>query len=641
VTSRLMHLVRRPAARRSLGLLALSLVASLIVVATPQGAGAANNSRFDPGYIISDLVFYDASAMSVDAVQAFLSAKGAGCVPASDGTACLKDYRQATASRAADAKCSGAYAGASDESAATIIVKVAQACGINPRVLLVTLQKEQGLVTRRTAGSAAIYQKAMGYGCPDTAACDAQYYGFFNQVYSAAAQFRNYANNPTRYANRAGVVNNIRYHPNTACGAAEVLIRNQATASLYNYTPYQPNAAALAAGYGTGDTCSSYGNRNFWGYFTDWFGSTVSPDPMGSLDSVSAVGGAAVRVQGWTLDPDTIDPLTVHVYIDRQPAIATVANQSRPDIGAAFPGWGDGHGYLVDVPVQEGVHEVCAWALNQPSGNNILLGCRTVAVSNTSPTGRVDAVTGTESSVVVSGWALDPDATGPVQVHVYVDAQATGVTADASRPDVGAAYPGQGDGHGFTVEIPAAEGIHRVCVYAINQPAGANPSLGCSVVAVVRATPVGSPSAVYRFWGPDLNNAHFFTTSVSEAQQIVATDPSWVYEGVAFDAVPESGGTCTTGSPVYRFYSPVFQSHFYTQSAAEKEHIVEADRNWSYEGVAYCAATTQVSGTTALYRFWSPVFGKHFFTASEAEKNQIVANDRNWTYENVAYYVWP
>ena len=26
----------------------------------------------------------------------------------------------------------------------------------------------------------------MGYGCPDTAACDAQYYGFFNQVYSAA-----------------------------------------------------------------------------------------------------------------------------------------------------------------------------------------------------------------------------------------------------------------------------------------------------------------------------------------------------------------------------------------------------------------------------------------------------------------------
>jgi hypothetical protein len=412
-------------------------------------------------------------------------------VPASDGTACLKDYRQSTTSRAADAKCSGAYAGAADESAATIIVKVAQACGINPRVLLVTLQKEQSLITRKTAGTAAVYQKAMGYGCPDTAACDALYYGFFNQVYSAAAQFRNYANNPTRYAHRAGVVANIAYHPNTACGSSAVLIRNQATASLYNYTPYQPNAAALAAGYGTGDACSSYGNRNFWAYFTDWLGSTVSPDPMGSLDLVSAVGAATVRAYGWALDPDTIDPLMVHVYVDGQFATGTLANHSRPDVGAAFPGWGDAHGYVVDIPVQEGAHQVCAYAINQPVGTNPLLGCSNVTVTNASPVGVVDAVTTTQTSVIVSGWALDTDATGPVQVHVYVDAHVTGVTAGTSRPDVGAAYPGQGDLHGFAVEIPASEGSHRVCAYVINQPVGANPSLGCSVVTVVNATPIG------------------------------------------------------------------------------------------------------------------------------------------------------
>ena len=53
-----------------------------------------------------------------------------------------------------------------------------------------------------------------------------------------------------------------------------VYIQNQATAGLYNYTPYRPNQAALDAGYGTGDSCSAYGNRNFWLYFTDWFGST-------------------------------------------------------------------------------------------------------------------------------------------------------------------------------------------------------------------------------------------------------------------------------------------------------------------------------------------------------------------------------
>ena len=37
--------------------------------------------------------------------------------------------------------------------------------------------------------------------------------------------------------------------------------------SLYNYTPYQPNAAALAAYPGTGDSCSAYGNRNFFFLF--------------------------------------------------------------------------------------------------------------------------------------------------------------------------------------------------------------------------------------------------------------------------------------------------------------------------------------------------------------------------------------
>ncbi len=152
---------------------------------------------------------------------------------------------------------------------------MAQACGVNPQVLLVTLQKEQGLVLS-TNPSANRYNKAMGYGCPDTAACDTQYYGLQNQLYSAARQFQLYVSNPTRYTYRAGQVNSILYHPTNPCGRVSVYIQNGATAALYNYTPYVPNAAALAAGYGSGDSCSSYGNRNFYSYFTDWFGSTQS-----------------------------------------------------------------------------------------------------------------------------------------------------------------------------------------------------------------------------------------------------------------------------------------------------------------------------------------------------------------------------
>lgn len=53
--------------------------------------------------------------------------------------------------------------------------------------------------------------------------------------------------------------NSIRWNQNAACGSSVVNIENRATQALYNYTPYQPNAAALAAGYGTGDGCSAYG----------------------------------------------------------------------------------------------------------------------------------------------------------------------------------------------------------------------------------------------------------------------------------------------------------------------------------------------------------------------------------------------
>ncbi|WP_414171167.1 hypothetical protein [Clavibacter tessellarius] len=145
---------------------------------------------------------------------------------------------------------------------------------------------------RPTASSAA----RPGYGCPDTAACDSLYYGFFNQVYNAAHQFKVYQSTPTRWNYQAGRSNRILWHPNADCGSSQVTIRNQATAGLYIYTPYQPNAAALRNLYGTGDSCSSHGNRNFWRLYTDWFGST-SDGPVSSFvktatdDTVFLVSG--------------------------------------------------------------------------------------------------------------------------------------------------------------------------------------------------------------------------------------------------------------------------------------------------------------------------------------------------------------
>lgn len=250
---------------------AAGLVAAPATVSPAPAASAASASGWNAGNIISDAVFYNSQAMDAAAIQAFLNGKVTRCAT---GYTCLKDYRQNTDNRPADRYCDG-YTGRANESAAEILDRVARSCGVSQQVLLVLLQKEQGLITS-TAPSKTMYSAAMGQGCPDTAPCDPATAGFFYQVYYAARQYEIYRLHPTSFGYQAGRWNNILYHPDSSrnCGSARVYIENQATAGLYIYTPYVPNAAALSNLYGTGDSCSSYGNRNFWRLFTDWFGST-------------------------------------------------------------------------------------------------------------------------------------------------------------------------------------------------------------------------------------------------------------------------------------------------------------------------------------------------------------------------------
>lgn len=260
----------------------------------PKSTHALSGTDFRAGNIIGDSIFFNNTSMSVDQIQAFLNAKvpicdtwgtqthSSGQTRAQYGASrgnpapytCLKDYRQDTPSRVAENGLCDIYSGG-NKSSAQIIYDVAQACGINPQVLLVLLQKEQSLVTDDWPWNIQ-YRSATGFGCPDTAPCDSEYYGFFNQVYNAGRIYKKYARDAANYNYRAGRNNNILFNPNVACGSSSVYIENQATAGLYVYTPYQPNAAALNNLYGTGDSCSAYGNRNFWRMFNDWFGSTQS-----------------------------------------------------------------------------------------------------------------------------------------------------------------------------------------------------------------------------------------------------------------------------------------------------------------------------------------------------------------------------
>lgn len=301
---------------------------------------AADAALFSAGYLINDHVFYNRDAMSEAQIQAFLTLRQPSC----GNALCLRYYTQTTTTRAATARCAQ-YTGAANEPAARIIFKVQAACGISAKALLVTLQKEQSLITN-TAPLSTTLRKAMGYGCPDTAPCDALFYGFFNQVYSAASQFQRYRQNPTGYRHIAGQTVALATHPRSfwpdasktppQCPFITTRIQNNATAGLYNYTPYTPNASALANLYSTGDSCSSYGNRNFWRLFTDWFGSpTFVTIPTATQVRVSG----ADRYQTATLlsaqaYPSPISGGTVYVSVGTEFADGLAAAPAAAQVDA-------------------------------------------------------------------------------------------------------------------------------------------------------------------------------------------------------------------------------------------------------------------------------------------------------------------
>jgi hypothetical protein len=247
-----------------------SSIAAPAAVDAPAAA-AVSGADFDPGYIVSDENFYDGTAMTAAAVQSFILSKNRIC---NSTYACLWGFGQSTPAMSKSNYCA-ALPGTASSSAAAIIASVGRACNISQRALLVLLEKEQGLVTA-VSPTRGKFEAATGFYCPDTAPCNPAYAGFFYQVYNAARQFQIYRALPGSFNYKPNAVNTILYNPVRSCGSSAVFVRNSATAGLYNYTPYQPNASALANMYGVGDACGAYGNRNFFRMWTDWFGSPTS-----------------------------------------------------------------------------------------------------------------------------------------------------------------------------------------------------------------------------------------------------------------------------------------------------------------------------------------------------------------------------
>ena len=104
-----------------------------------------------------------------------------------------------------------------------------------------------------------------------------------------------------------------------------------------------------------------------------------SSSPFGSLDA-AVRNGTTLSVGGWSIDPDTANPVSVHIYVDGAVVGGATANSNRPDLGAAFPLFGPNHGYNATFTVTAAAHRVCVYAINIGAGTvNPLLSCTDVS----------------------------------------------------------------------------------------------------------------------------------------------------------------------------------------------------------------------------------------------------------------------
>lgn len=202
----------------------------LCVLLSPITTFAATD--FNPSYLISDEEMQDCSSWSKSDVQKFLEARGSYLAnySAPDNTGTIK-------------------------TAAEIIYNSSVIYQINPKFLLVTLQKEQSLVTDDSPTQKQL-DWATGYAVCDSCSMDdpkiQKHKGFFNQVENAAGIIRWYYDNNTKsFVKKKGVA--------TTIDSQEVIPQSWATAFLYTYTPHL------------------HGNKNFWRIWQTWF-TQVYPD---------------------------------------------------------------------------------------------------------------------------------------------------------------------------------------------------------------------------------------------------------------------------------------------------------------------------------------------------------------------------
>jgi hypothetical protein len=236
---------------------------------------------------------------------------------------------------------------------------------------------------------------------------------------------------------------------------------------------------------------------------------------------------------------------------------AAVANTSRPDVGAAYPEYGNNHGYSVFIAdTTAGTRAVTTFGINTgPGTTNPQLGAGNVSVT-VNPSG---AIVGTPTQefggMRVRGWAVDPSTASAIDVQIRrytspsVFTVVHTVTANAASPSVGSGWSAWGANHGFDVVIPGVTvaGTTKICAVGVNVGTGANTEFSTCptpVMGNIATVAITAPTGSQDLWGTTNLTASVSAGSVDTIEfvvdgNVVASDAgapysaSWNTAGVA------------------------------------------------------------------------------------------------------------
>lgn len=262
----------------------MSLLALLILFP------AKSSAMYDNGKLIDDMVFLNAKSMTETEIQNFLVSKGGGIANKTFVFDCTSTGMSDPYYRNAGAPCGQTVP------ASTIIYYAAQIYGVNPQVILATMQKEQSLITAPNPTSWQVNQ-AMGYGCPDSGGCSATS-GFLYQVDNGTWVLRFHMErargNMTYWFTSTSWVcgtaknyykpslypyQNVNFYDDTGTLYRTEYLKNAATSSFYCYTPHTYNNPQGLYGLPVFGTVGQYysGSYNFVRFFELWFGQVSGP----------------------------------------------------------------------------------------------------------------------------------------------------------------------------------------------------------------------------------------------------------------------------------------------------------------------------------------------------------------------------